>query len=144
MVLPRAWFNPADGMDAPCLTLARVHVVADVAATSDTEITLTLAGWSAPRLEMEKRKTSNASGDGLNAVDAWAVQSGWQKGAPFTPQAIASRGKRHPLAMQLTAPRMARGSLLIKAWDGFGQEGTTVLQLSSPAGVGGKAMRKRS
>jgi DNA modification methylase len=144
LLLPREWLGPNDATDAPCTLLPRISVARSVSQAADAGVTFTLTGWAVPALGGRQAAQGAGSPVGLGDVDAWAIQSGWRPGQPFSPQAIAFRGKRQPLAAHLTVPWSAHGAVLVKAWDGFGREGSAVLALPERVNGSGKRRKSRS
>src|SRR5262249_7172402 len=136
IAVPRAWLGSAGAAEVPWGTLPRVK--AKMRTVSGGRIEITLAGWATASLG-SSRGTSISQRETLSAVDAWAVQSGWQPGEAFVPQAIAHRGKRSPLPTRLAVPATTRGTILVKVWNGFGLEGTVVLPVPRARQGTGKA-----
>jgi hypothetical protein len=116
VLLPREWLGPQEPSRAAFRLLPRIRVKWNKGA-------IDLLGWEAGQLHCGKPDTTV----GLDNVDGWAIQAGWEPASPFTPQAITYRERRGQMKTQLPSDGAGDSVVLIKAWDGFGQEGTTLL-----------------
>jgi hypothetical protein len=135
VLLPREWLAPHAPVEVPFRLLPRLQASWRVSPAAAGGATLHLIDWRAPLIGRVGASSTDPSG-GIQAVDAWAVQTGWRRGAPFAPQVWAYRTRRHPqIATRLTLTPPERGLVLVKAWDAFGQEGTAVFA-APPAGAG--------
>jgi len=114
----------------PCL-LPRATVESRV---EGNRVRVTLAGFGAPALADVLAGMRTDATEGLDAVDLWAVDPGWQPGAPFQAAWFTGRPSKlrwdRPRQVPLTTPGLERPPgrwLLVKAWDGLGRAATCVL-----------------
>jgi hypothetical protein len=105
-------------------------------------VRIRLSGFHAPTLAEALARKPTDTGDGLDAVDLWAVDPDWRPGAPiqaawFTGRPRAGRWSR-PQRVPVDSPALARGTsgwLLVKAWDGLGRAATCVIPADTASEV---------
>jgi hypothetical protein len=130
---------PGAALESPPSLLPRAAVAT---RWEDGTVRIRLSGFHAPTLAEALARKPMDTGDGLDAVDLWAVDPDWRPGAPiqaawFTGRPRTGRWSR-PQPVPVDSPALARGTsgwLLVKAWDGLGRAATCVIPADTASEV---------